>query len=56
MEGPRAIGIETYGVSKLFVERGDVRAHGKDERILVNPFSGAAPFDLVRAMFSAASA
>jgi acetylornithine deacetylase/succinyl-diaminopimelate desuccinylase-like protein len=30
----RAAGIPTYGVSGLFTEPGDVRAHGKDERVL----------------------
>ncbi|MDQ2766897.1 MAG: M20/M25/M40 family metallo-hydrolase [Gemmatimonadota bacterium] len=30
----RAGGIPTYGVSGLFVEPSDVRAHGKDERVL----------------------
>jgi acetylornithine deacetylase/succinyl-diaminopimelate desuccinylase-like protein len=30
----REAGIPTYGVSGLFVEPSDVRAHGKDERVL----------------------
>lgn len=30
----RAAGIPTYGVSGLFTEPSDVRAHGKDERVL----------------------
>ncbi len=30
----RAAGIPTYGVSGLFLEPSDVRAHGKDERVL----------------------
>ena len=30
----RAAGIPTYGVSGLFLEPTDVRAHGKDERVL----------------------
>ena len=30
----RAAGIPTYGVSGLFLEPADVRAHGKDERVL----------------------
>jgi len=34
----RNAGIPTYGVSGLFSEAGDVRAHGKDERIGVNAF------------------
>ena len=48
----RAVGIETYGVSGLFGERGDVRAHGKDERMLANSFYQAQLFlyDLVKAL------
>jgi acetylornithine deacetylase/succinyl-diaminopimelate desuccinylase-like protein len=34
----RNAGIPTYGVSGLFVDRNDVRAHGRDERILVQSF------------------
>jgi acetylornithine deacetylase/succinyl-diaminopimelate desuccinylase-like protein len=34
----RKTGIPTYGVSGLFSEAGDVRAHGKDERIGVTSF------------------
>jgi len=34
----RIAGIPTYGVSGLFSEAGDVRAHGKDERINVKAF------------------
>ena len=34
----RNAGIPTYGVSGLFVERSDVRAHGRDERLLVESF------------------
>ena len=30
-----ADGIPTYGVSGLFGERGDNRAHGRDERMMV---------------------
>jgi acetylornithine deacetylase/succinyl-diaminopimelate desuccinylase-like protein len=47
----RAIGIETYGVSGLFGERGDVRAHGKDERMLADSFYQAQLFlyELVKA-------
>lgn len=47
----RAIGIETYGVSGLFGERGDVRAHGKDERMLAQSFYQAQLFlyELVKA-------
>jgi acetylornithine deacetylase/succinyl-diaminopimelate desuccinylase-like protein len=49
----RAVGIETYGVSGLFGERGDVRAHGKDERMLLaSSFYQAQLFlyDLVKAL------
>jgi acetylornithine deacetylase/succinyl-diaminopimelate desuccinylase-like protein len=47
----RAVGIETYGVSGLFGERGDVRAHGKDERMLAESFYQAQLFlyELVKA-------
>jgi acetylornithine deacetylase/succinyl-diaminopimelate desuccinylase-like protein len=34
----RNAGMPTYGVSGLFVDRNDVRAHGRDERILVSSF------------------
>jgi acetylornithine deacetylase/succinyl-diaminopimelate desuccinylase-like protein len=34
----RNAGIPTYGVSGLFVDRNDIRAHGRDERILVKSF------------------
>lgn len=34
----RNAGIPTYGVSGLFVDRNDIRAHGRDERLLVTSF------------------
>jgi acetylornithine deacetylase/succinyl-diaminopimelate desuccinylase-like protein len=34
----RAAGIPTYGVSGLFGDPGDVRAHGRDERMLVKSY------------------
>jgi acetylornithine deacetylase/succinyl-diaminopimelate desuccinylase-like protein len=34
----RNAGIPTYGVSGLFIDRNDVRAHGRDERLLVKSF------------------
>lgn len=34
----RNAGIPTYGVSGLFVDRNDIRAHGRDERLLVKSF------------------
>ena len=40
----RATGIETYGVSGLFGERGDSRAHGQDERMLASSFYQAQVF------------
>ncbi len=48
----RAAGIETYGVSGLFGERGESRAHGQDERMSQDSFYGAQLFlyDLVRAL------
>ena len=42
-------GIPTYGVSGVFTDEDDVRAHGRDERILVQSFDEAVDFiyDLV---------
>lgn len=37
-------GIPTYGVSGIFVDEDDDRAHGRDERILVKSFDEAIPF------------
>jgi acetylornithine deacetylase/succinyl-diaminopimelate desuccinylase-like protein len=34
----RNAGIPTYGVSGLFVEYGEIRAHGRDERVAVRSF------------------
>jgi acetylornithine deacetylase/succinyl-diaminopimelate desuccinylase-like protein len=34
----RNAGIPTYGVSGLYVDRNDIRAHGRDERLLVRSF------------------
>jgi acetylornithine deacetylase/succinyl-diaminopimelate desuccinylase-like protein len=34
----RAAGIPTYGVSGVFIDIDDVRAHGRDERIIVRSF------------------
>lgn len=34
----RNAGIPTYGVSGIFVDRNDVRAHGRDERLMVKSF------------------
>jgi acetylornithine deacetylase/succinyl-diaminopimelate desuccinylase-like protein len=48
----RAAGIETYGVSGLFGERGESRAHGQDERMLASSFYQAQVFlyELVKAL------
>ena len=35
----RVAGIPTYGVQGFFLDRDDVRAHGRDERMLVNFWS-----------------
>ena len=40
----RNAGIPTYGVSAVFEEQNDVRAHGQDERILVRSFYEALEF------------
>ncbi len=40
----RVVGIPSYGVSGLFVEQGDGRAHGKDERIRASDFYAGVDF------------
>jgi acetylornithine deacetylase/succinyl-diaminopimelate desuccinylase-like protein len=40
----RAVGIPTYGVSGMFGDPNDVRAHGRDERLLVKSFYEAQEF------------
>jgi acetylornithine deacetylase/succinyl-diaminopimelate desuccinylase-like protein len=47
-------GIPTYGVSGMFGDEDDVRAHGRDERILVKSFDDAVDFmyDLVTRLAS----
>jgi len=40
----RAAGIPTYGMTGLFVDVADIRAHGKDERLLVKSFTDAQDF------------
>lgn len=37
-------GIPTYGVSGIFIDEDDVRAHGRDERVPVKAFDEALPF------------
>jgi len=53
----RNAGIRTYGVSGTFVEEGDYRAHGKDERLPVASFYETREFldRLVRAIASGAN-
>lgn len=34
----RDAGIPTYGLSSVFIDVDDVRAHGRDERIMVKSF------------------
>jgi acetylornithine deacetylase/succinyl-diaminopimelate desuccinylase-like protein len=48
----RNAGIPVYGVSAIFVEPDDVRAHGRDERVPVGSFYDALDFwyDLIRAV------
>ncbi len=48
----RMAGIPTYGVSGLFGDMDDVRAHGKDERIKIQNFYEGQEFlyRLVKAM------
>src|ERR1039458_4658582 len=45
-DGSRLIraGIPTYGVSGMFTDEDDVRAHGRDERVLVKSFDEAVDF------------
>ena len=40
----RSAGIPTYGVSGIFGDEDDVRAHGRDERVLVKSFYEAVDF------------
>jgi acetylornithine deacetylase/succinyl-diaminopimelate desuccinylase-like protein len=40
----RNAGIPTYGVSAVFEEQNDVRAHGRDERLAVQSFYDALDF------------
>ena len=48
----RLAGIPTYGVSGIFLEEDDIRAHGKDERVPVKSFYEAVDFmyDLVKTL------
>jgi acetylornithine deacetylase/succinyl-diaminopimelate desuccinylase-like protein len=40
----RAAGIPTYGVQGIFYDRGDIRFHGRDERVKVEAFYQAQTF------------
>ena len=40
----RNAGIPTYGASGLFVEFGEIRIHGRDERVSVKSFFDGAEF------------
>ena len=50
----RAAGIPTYGVQGIFIDRDDVRFHGRDERIRVKAFYDGEAFmyDLVKRLCS----
>ena len=50
----RGAGIPMYGVSGLFGDVDDVRAHGKDERVLVKSFHESREFlyRLIKALSS----
>jgi acetylornithine deacetylase/succinyl-diaminopimelate desuccinylase-like protein len=54
----RNAGIPTYGVSAVFEEQNDVRAHGRDERIRVQSFYEALEFwyQMMRALAGAVDA
>jgi acetylornithine deacetylase/succinyl-diaminopimelate desuccinylase-like protein len=47
-------GIPTYGISGVFSDEDDIRAHGRDERIGVESFYQSIDFtyDLVKALAS----
>ena len=50
----RIAGIPTYGIQGIFIDRDDIRFHGRDERILVQSFYEGQAFlyDLVKALSS----
>ena len=54
----RAAGIPTYGVQGIFYDPGDIRFHGRDERVKVESFYHAQTFlyDLVKRLAGAPSA
>ena len=53
----RVAGIPTYGVQGFFIDRDDVRAHGRDERMLVRSYYEGQKFlyELVKTLTSAQS-
>ena len=53
----RAAGIPTYGIQGFFMDRDDMRMHGRDERMLVTSFYEGQTFlyDLVKALSKPAS-
>ena len=53
----RRAGIPTYGVSGIFTDVDDNRAHGQDERILIKSFFEGQEFlfQLVKALSSGAN-
>ncbi len=50
----RAAGIPTYGISGVFIDIDDERAHGRDERVAVESFFDGVEFyyRFVRALSS----
>ena len=50
----RAAGIPTYGVQGIFMDRDDIRFHGRDERVEVQSFYEAQTFlyDVVKRLAS----
>jgi acetylornithine deacetylase/succinyl-diaminopimelate desuccinylase-like protein len=40
----RGAGIPTYGVSGVFIDMGDTRSHGRDERIRTKDFFAGVRF------------
>lgn len=53
----RTAGIPTYGIQGIFIDRNDVRFHGRDERIPVQSFYEGQAFlyDLVKSLASSAN-
>jgi Acetylornithine deacetylase/Succinyl-diaminopimelate desuccinylase and related deacylases len=50
----RVAGVPTYGIQGIFIDRDDIRFHGRDERILVESFYQGQAFlyDLVKSLSS----